>query len=186
MTTVLAAIDPRARTTALGLTAPVLEYPTERHISAVIEAQRILADECPPAATELGCFLAWLAGCRPGEAEEVYTRTFVLAPVCAPYASVHIFGEESFRRAELMSALREAFDRLGIETASELPDHLSLLLRLAGGLDEVEREELAAYCLRPAVAAMSRRLAETRNPYRHALRALELLLDDGGGALEER
>jgi nitrate reductase molybdenum cofactor assembly chaperone len=164
----------------LVMLAPLLEYPEERLIGRVVDCQAALAGDCPDACSELGQFLAWLVSCEPGEAEEVYARTFLITPACAPYASVHLFGEESFRRAELMAGLRAAYERVGLASGSELPDHAALLLRLAGRVGSDELEELLVYCLRPALASMANRLGSTRNPYRHPLRALELLLGGGG------
>ena len=79
--------------------APLFEYPDEPLVGQVFYWQVRLTPLCAAASAELGPFLAWLLSAEPGEVEEAYVRTFLVTPVCAPYASVHLFGEESFRRA---------------------------------------------------------------------------------------
>lgn len=165
---------------ALPGLAPLFEYPDELLAGQVFYWQMRLAPLCAAASAELGPFLAWLLSSDSGEVEETYVRTFLVTPVCAPYASVHLFGEESFRRAELMAGLRSAYARVGLVEGRELPDHLALLLRLVGRVDGEELDDLVGYCLRPAVASMARRLEKTENPYRHALRAVVKLLEWGG------
>jgi nitrate reductase molybdenum cofactor assembly chaperone len=165
---------------ALPGLSPLFEYPDELLVGNVFYWQMRLAPRCAAASAELGPFLAWLLSADPGEVEETYVRTFLVTPVCAPYASVHLFGEESFRRAELMAGLRSTYARVGLAEGRELPDHVALLLRLTGRVDGEELDDLVGYCLRPALVSMARRLEPTENPYRHALRAIVKLLEWGG------
>jgi nitrate reductase assembly molybdenum cofactor insertion protein NarJ len=91
--------------------------------------------------------------------------------------SVHLFGDESFRRGRLMADLREAYDRHGFEAGSELPDHVAVLLGFAPRLAPDELDELVRFCLVSPVAKMAGGLERTRNPYLHALEAVRLVLD---------
>ncbi len=160
----------------LASLAPLLDYPGERAIAAALDCRSALAGEYPEAAAAVGDFLEWIAN-EPMEAQqEAYTRTFLVMPSCVPYVSVHLFGEESFRRGRLMADLRDAFDRAGFEPGSELPDHLAVLLRFAPCLSPEEFDELVRYCLKAPVAAMAASLGRTRNPYLHAIEALRLVL----------
>ena len=147
--------------------ATLVEYPTARSIAAAY----------PEAASAVGRFLEWLAN-EPSEAhEEVYTRTFLVMPSCVPYVSVHLFGDESFRRGRLMADLREAYARQGFEAGSELPDHVAVLLRFAPRLASDELDELVRFCLVSPVTKMAGQLERTRNPYLHALEAVRLVLE---------
>ncbi len=103
--------------------------------------------------------------------EEIYERTFDLSPVVAPYLSVHLWGEESFQRAMLMTGLRAAYGRIGVSDGTELPDHLALVLESGPRLPGPEWADLAIYAVLPAFRLMSEALAPSRSPYRHLLPA---------------
>ena len=107
--------------------------------------------------------------------EELYTATFDVTPQCVPYASIHLFGEENFKRGEFMAALHSRFELLEFGTAGELPDHIAVLLRYASMLGESERRELLEFCLLGPLAKMTLMLAET-HPYRFLLEAVDDVL----------
>jgi nitrate reductase delta subunit len=164
----------------LASLAPLLEYPVAGSIAAALRCRAGLAAAHPEAAAAVGRFLEWLAN-EPAETqEEVFTRTFLVMPSCVPYVSVHLFGDESFRRGRLMASLREAYDREGFDPGPELPDHVAVLLRFAPSLASDELDELVHHCLAGPVAAMAGRLERTRNPYLHALEAVRLVLGASG------
>lgn len=104
--------------------------------------------------------------------EELYTSTFDVTPRCVPYLSIHLFGEENFKRGELMAALHARHAQLGLETRGELPDHIALVLHLATLIDEDERRELVALCLLGPLAKMIDALPE-EHPYRPVLQAVQ-------------
>ncbi|HEX6200854.1 MAG TPA: molecular chaperone TorD family protein, partial [Thermoanaerobaculia bacterium] len=116
------------------------------------------------------------------ELEDLYTRTFDLTPVCAPFLSVHLFGQESFRRARLMTGLEEAYRRAGYDRGTELPDHLAVVLGAAEVFPDDEWRELVEQVLALPLARMKGALAggpadgSPRNPYRHLLEAVRLAL----------
>ncbi len=113
---------------------------------------------------------------------EIYTRTFDVAPSCIPYLSIHLFGEESFRRASLMSGLNESLTKAGVDLGNELPDHLAVVLRAAPALPAELWEDLLEFVMRAAVHAMVEAFTESNNPYRWLLRAVQ---DVVGPATEE-
>lgn len=47
--------------------------------------------------------------------EEVYTRTFDVAPLAAPYLSAYIYGDENFDRGALLSKLATRFQEVGFD-----------------------------------------------------------------------
>jgi len=163
---------------ALASLAPLLDYPTDALPSHALACRRSLAADWPDAAGELTPFVAWSLNEPLQALEERYTRTFDLSAVCAPYAGIHIFGEESFARGELMARLREAFTRYGFDAGPELPDHIAVLLRFAPKLDPGELEELIECCLAGVVGKMADRLDPLDNPYRAPVRALRRLIAD--------
>lgn len=159
----------------LARLAPLLEYPAARSIADAVACRAALAAH-PEAAAAVGRFIEWLAN-EPLEAqEEVYTRTFLVMPSCVPYVSVHLFGDESFRRGRLMASLRQAYERKGFDPGPELPDHVAVLLRFAPRLEPEDVGELVRHCLTGPVEKMAAQLARTRNPYLHAVEAVRLVL----------
>jgi nitrate reductase molybdenum cofactor assembly chaperone NarJ/NarW len=105
------------------------------------------------------------------EMEETYTRTFDMAPVCSPYISGHIYGDENFERGTLLSALSERYAQAGFDLHGELPDHIMLLLKFCPELDSEELTELTHYCLKKPLADMVDQLESCENVYRHVLKA---------------
>lgn len=111
-----------------------------------------------------------------GPLRERYASTFDLNPVCVPYLSVHLFGDESFKRARLMGGLADAYRQAGFDARGELPDHIANVLRFLPRMSAEEQQDLIAFVLRPSVQRMADALAATRNPYRHLLNALRAAL----------
>jgi len=107
----------------------------------------------------------------PRHLAEVHAATFELAPSCVPYAGEHLFGEGSQRRGPLLVGLAEACQRAGVAHEGELPDHVSVLLRLLPRLPDEEATELASLCLSPLLDGMAAALEQTDNPYRHLVAA---------------
>ena len=93
-------------------------------------------------------------------------------PVCAPYLSVHLFGEESFKRAGLMGGLAGAYRAVGFDTGGELPDHLVLVLRFMPAMTAEEQDDLVQYVLKPGVDRMAGVFSRSGNPYRYLIQSL--------------
>jgi nitrate reductase delta subunit len=153
----------------LGLCGRLLGYPgadfeqTLDLASATVDSHRFVA------------FRGAMAALTHDAREELYTATFDVTPQCVPYASIHLFGEENFKRGEFMAALHSRYELLEFATAGELPDHVAVLLRYASMLGEAERRELLEFCLLGPLAKMIRMLAEN-HPYRFLLEAVDELL----------
>jgi nitrate reductase molybdenum cofactor assembly chaperone len=156
--------------------ARLLDYPERGWRRDVERARHLLAEHSIAASELVYSFQRELDGMTLSRLQELYSRTFDLSPVCIPYVSVHLFGEESFKRAGLMSGLAEVYRRHDCEADIELPDHLGVILRHAPCFDAGEWDELLRYCLRPAVEPMVAALARGANPYRHVVGALRAAL----------
>lgn len=134
----------------------------------------------PATAAALACFADALAALAAGEREELWLGTFVVAPSCVPYVGVHIHGEESFKRGELLARLRDGFAAHGFAPpVAELPDHVAVLLEFAGRVGGEELDELERYLLAGPLEAMAGALARTANPYRFLIEAARRLLGAG-------
>lgn len=172
--------------------APLFEHPSADTVAAAETCAHLAIGsfrEAAPALVEFAGSIAKLSG---DALEELHLRTFVVAPSCVPYVGVHLYGEESFKRGELMALLRDGFEAHDFHAREELPDHVAVLLRFAGRLSGDELRELETWLLALPVQSMGRALAGSANPYRALVEALELLVtrhgipDDVREALAER
>ena len=122
--------------------APLLQYPGSDYKLKLENVIAVLAANCPAAVSPLEDFKKQIATLSTEDLEELYTRTFDVAPLASPYISVHIYGDENFDRGNLMATLATKFEEHGFEHENELPDHLALLLKFSGYLSEEELKEL--------------------------------------------
>lgn len=172
-----------ARMAALARLARLFEYPDGCY-RAILEgeAQALGPGTVGSTVAELVTrFLDDTAGWSEARFAEVFTRTFDLAPTCAPYLGVHLFGEEGSERSALLLGLQAAYRQAGLPRDSELPDHVAVVLRALGTLPRPEREELVALCLVPALESMRRRLDQSQSSYRHLVGAVAALAAAGDG-----
>jgi nitrate reductase delta subunit len=154
----------------LAALGALLEYPGAGFL-ARLDAARHATSGGGDAGAAFGQFATAMAALEPDAREELYTTTFDVTPACVPYVSIHLFGEENFKRGEFMAALHARYQQAGFPPAGELPDHLSVLLRFAATAGEAEGRELAGYCLLGPVSGMAAALTEA-NPYRALLVAV--------------
>jgi nitrate reductase delta subunit len=126
----------------------------------------------PPARFEEAAeFFDEVAHVDPRGLEELYTTTFDLNPVATLEVGWHLWGEQ-YERGRFLADLRELQGRLGIDSGSELPDHLTVLLpTIAAAPDNAGLREK---CVK-AIDKMLAPLEEHGNPYRHLLRAAKEL-----------
>lgn len=160
------------------LFADIFDYPAPILADRVEELLQLATATHEEATQLLYQFQTFVEQAPPEKIEELYTGTFDLQPLCSPYIGYQIFGEE-YRRGMFMAHLREHYRSNGFFAGSDLPDHLCVILRFLDGRKpgEVERE-LVTDCLIPALKKMVEGFTESTNPYRGALQALLLLLDD--------
>lgn len=112
-----------------------------------------------------------------GEWEELHTRTLDLSPLFIPYVGYVLWGE-NYRRGEFMADLKRDMERLGVDLAGELPDHLDPILRYL----DVATDPLSDLMvdLPRAIAEMRTTLkkADSGNPYRYLLSATATFVDE--------
>jgi nitrate reductase assembly molybdenum cofactor insertion protein NarJ len=71
--------------------------------------------------------------------QELYTTTFDLNPVASLEVGWHLWGEQ-YERGRFLAELRGKQTSMGIDADTELPDHLTVLLRM---FTHAANEELA-------------------------------------------
>ena len=154
--------------------ARVLDYPAEGIFSEARKLSRQISANDSEAADLARQFETALSAMRLEQVQEVYTSSFDMHPDCVPNLGCHLFGED-VRRNMFMAQLKERMDRAHVPTGVELPDHLSLVLRLLDSLEnEDETSALIEDCLIPGVARILSALSQMNRscPYVSALQAL--------------
>jgi nitrate reductase molybdenum cofactor assembly chaperone len=176
-----------------GLFAQLLEYPRGSVAEAARACQVLLAVEHPEAACLVAEFAAMAEAAPPGRLEEIYTGTFDLNATCYPYVGYHLLGE-SYKRSVLLIGLKQRYRAVGLDTGSELADHVALVLRFLSVLDDADlARELVGEALLPALGRMMRKSeeggeppegepegaepADGREAYHRILHALRLVLE---------
>ena len=160
----------------LAALGQALRYPREGFRESLQELRSRLHNRSCAAAGAIRAFLDATADRGESALAETYTRTFDLAPQCAPYLGTHLFGQQDARRNQLMVGLAEEYASCGFQPEGELPDHVAVVMQALQHLPEQARRELASLCLEPALASMSKQLESTGNPFGHLIRAASLLL----------
>jgi nitrate reductase delta subunit len=159
--------------------AGLLEYPRGGEAELAAEGASALSGVHPDAASLLGGVRAFLEETPHARAEELFTSTFDLQAICAPYVGVHLFGE-GYKRRVFLAGLSARYSARGFSAGRELPDHITVLLRfLAGPADDEEARILVEDGLAPALAKMTGTFGNTGNPYGEVLRALRMVLLPG-------
>ncbi len=165
-----------------GSLADVLEYPTAGIPSQAKACRDALANRNRQACKNMSTFAEFCSKTPLGSIEELYTDTFDLDAVCCPYVGFHLFGEDR-ARGTFMVRLKEQYRANNFPLGSELPDHISVMLRFLGSAPgDAERDELVSYCLIPAAKKMISLFEDSGNPYRGVVEAVLLTLEQERGS----
>lgn len=156
---------------ALEALGRLLEYPRGDFAGLLEIAMEVIHD----GGAQLAAFLTAMESRSGDEREELYTATFDVNPRCVPYLSIHLFGEENFKRGEFMAALHQQYETRDFEFGNELPDHIGTLLRYAATLEEPERHELMEFCILGPLGKLIASLAD-EHPYRALLNAADQVI----------
>jgi nitrate reductase molybdenum cofactor assembly chaperone len=162
--------------TVYELLARTLEYPSEESLGSISSSIDFLSKEEPEAAEQLNKMHAVFKSSSVEVQQELYTRTFDVAPICVPYLTSYIFGPESFERGEVMSKLAGCFKNLGFDAGSELPDHIAVLMRFCAQLNDEEIRDLVRYCISRPLKDMVVILESAESPFQYPLIAFRDIL----------
>jgi nitrate reductase molybdenum cofactor assembly chaperone len=156
----------------------LLEYPQAgtKWLNDIDTGCRLLQAECLPASKLVEEFREAVTKFSQAEMEETFTRTFDLAPVCLPYVSSYVHGNESYDRGDFMAKLVDLYDKYNFKVEGELPDHLAVLLRFASSLNGDERTDFVRFCLLEPVQQMAESMKDRANPFSHLMQAIYVVL----------
>lgn len=118
-----------------------------------------------------------------GGLEEAYAQLFDLQPECTLNLSHHLFANDEWKRSAMLIELKSLHARRGLNTGTELPDHLCWLLRLmaAAPPGDTELGEVRTSLLLPALRQLHERVRNENGPYPLLLQALYLELQGEAG-----
>jgi len=167
-----------ANTQAYELLAELLEYPGVEVLAIAERCRTIFAKRSPEASAEVESFEAYAASVDSEQLEELYARTFDFNPPAALDLGYQLFGESYKRGIFLVKMQREAAAH-DVDTRSELPDHLPVVLRLVSRLrDDEDPRSLVDEVVLPTTFKVLSTFAEREkaNPYCALLRATIAIL----------
>jgi len=153
--------------------ADLLSYPDGATRPTAVACAALLYEIRPQAAEPLTGFVNFLDAHEAARVEEIFTATFDLQPACHPYVGYQLCGE-SQQRTMFLIKLQQLYKEYGFTAGTELPDHLSTMLRFIGTVaDRNCRQELISDGLLPALEKLLQGLDTGEHPYVELLRALQ-------------
>lgn len=166
----------RTKSAALAALAPLLQYPQEDYLARAEECKAMVDLFYPDAVPGMAEFQTALSTKSLSELEEIYTRTFDMAPLCTPYVTTYLYGEENLERGALMTKLAERYAQGHFDLNGELPDHIAVILAFCPQFDETELSEIIEYCLAAPLQKMCESLKDAESIYHPLLRAVLAIL----------
>lgn len=171
---------------AFDALAQLFEYPQSDPVELVQTAIVELAAVDPRLAQPLVALRRELQEV-PGDerlylAQERFVRTFELNPVCALEVGWQIWGEQ-YARGTFLVRMRELVRDAGLVEGTELPDHLSMVLRVIPRAPEPRATKLARTFTLKALTGMREKLPATGDtfvaPLEAAIRLIEAAFPAG-------
>jgi nitrate reductase delta subunit len=158
------------------LFSKLLSYPNDRTKPTAADCNRQLKEADPAAAAAFADFIGFLEQQNLPLIEELFTSTFDLQALSAPYVGYQLCGESQARTLFLMK-LQELYTRHDFSSGTELPDHLSELLRFIGSVSDPQgNREIIVDALLPALEKIIHGIEAQDQPYRLLLSALQIYL----------
>ena len=156
----------------------LLSYPDTEVQATAAACQQLLQQNRPEVAPQLQSFITALAVTDQARIEEIFTATFDLQPLCHPFVGYQLCGE-SQQRTMILMKLQEIYRQHDYSSGTELPDHLSEVLRfIASTNDQVCRDELINDGLLPALEKIIAAIENDDHPYKGLLKTLQSFLTE--------
>ncbi len=154
----------------------LLSYPSAQTKLTAVEFEQQLKELDPAAAPAFSSYLNFLELQELVQIEELFTLTFDLQALTDPYIGYQLCGESQARTMFLLK-LQGLYAQQGFSCGTELPDHLSVMLRFIGSNDDPQgNTEIIVDAILPALEKIIAGIETTDHPYRHLLNALQIYL----------
>ncbi|MBX9570999.1 MAG: nitrate reductase molybdenum cofactor assembly chaperone [Candidatus Obscuribacterales bacterium] len=168
---------PKAR--ALAAFADLLKYPREDYLEKCKLAKSSVEIFYPQVSQLMAVFCSKIKELSFDQTEEIFTRTFDMAPICNPYVTTYLYGDENFERGTFMTLLAQRYKESNFELTGELPDHIAVILEFAPQFDQDEFNELCEFCLKHTLGEMTNSLDQAGSIYSNLFKSLMAILDTG-------
>lgn len=153
----------------------LLSYPGEGYAGRARNCLPLLQGSYQEAADRLALFSEGIEGLNTRQLQERFTSTFDLNPVSALEIGWHLFGE-NYERGAFMVRMRGELKRLKVEESTELPDHLSHVLRAIGRMDACQAARFIRSGVLPALNKMLQAFKGKQNLFENLLQAVTCVL----------
>ena len=150
--------------------AELFEYPRDGHAARMRGLARQIAAHSSEAGADVEPLARFAEQMSLGECEELYVRTFDANAERALEVGWQVFGEQ-YERGAFLVDLRGRMRTLGVAETTELPDHLTQVLRLLGRMSEDDARTLVARAVTPSLKRV-RESIDADNPYAGAIDAV--------------
>ncbi len=119
------------------LLADVFDYPSQVLPESLKQLITLLPEDSPEPAAALTAFQGVLETAGLTRLQELYNQTFDFRADCSLYVGHYLFGETG-RRGAFLAELSKRYRERQLLAATEIPDHMSCLLRYLAALDPGE------------------------------------------------
>lgn len=144
----------RADAATFDALSALLAYPGERFEAIVSTARAALAPQPGVVREAFEAFAGALGALPPAAREELYTATFEVKAACALEIGWQLFGED-YHRGLFLTRMRAELRVQQLPEGSELPDHLTSVLRLIPRMAPPARAaRFVSACVLPALGEM--------------------------------
>lgn len=156
--------------------AEILDYPQSNIRERIENCIREVQDQYSDVEKYITEFAQFVQSVELEKLQEVYTATFDLNPVCTLDIGYHVFGE-SYKRGTFLSGMQGMIREHGLGPITELPDHLTVILRLLARMEHDEDyDALIEFILSPSLGKMEKLFDTSTNVYRNVLKALTIII----------
>jgi nitrate reductase delta subunit len=149
--------------------AAALSYPSADFHARTAAIAESLGPLTAEGAAQARRFAAAITDMPVTHLQEVYTQTFDMNPRCSLETGWHAFGE-SPDRAQFLAWIRGELKSAGVAETTELPDHMTHVLRLMGRAPSARAAEIGAFAA-SALERIAGALSGRQNPYEHLIRS---------------
>ena len=160
--------------TLLDAYAGILLYPEQDHGDKVRSCINEFTDEHADVREMVIDYSSRVVPLSLSEMEELYIKTFDLNKAGTLDLGWHLFGED-YNRGLFLVKLRQYLQLLEIEETSELPDHVSQVLRVLGRMSRDEANQFAYACVIPSLETIAEGIQDD-NPHDRLIQGLIQLL----------
>jgi len=154
--------------------AEIMMYPKSDHEQKVQVCIDQFDDPTADVSEMVRDYLLRIQPLSLSEMEELYIKTFDLNKTGTLDLGWHLFGED-YNRGLFLVKVRQYMQMLKIPETTELPDHVSQVLRVLGRMSSDEANQFAHACVIPSLKTIGEWTTE-QNPYDQLVQGLILLL----------